>query len=196
MVAYRSIILECSFITRPYYLDYLEEFVIENDLAVTNTPYQQPKRRLYTWTTPNGEHRNQIDFFLIKQKWRTSVKNAKMLPGADCGTNHKMLSIMLMLKMVKMKREPNPVCYDMNNISNEFTVEEKNRFLLLLQDIEEKEPEEIAESAKMILIEVAKEHIQKSEKKKTPWISQQSLDKIEERRCLKRKCDEPSKNDM
>ena len=38
--------------------DRLEEFVIQNDLAVANTLFQQPKRRLYTWTTPNGEHTN------------------------------------------------------------------------------------------------------------------------------------------
>ena len=69
-------------------------------------------------TAPNGEHRPQIDFILIKHKWRTSVKNAKTLPGADCGTDHEMLSIKLKIKMVKMKREPNPVCYDMKNISN------------------------------------------------------------------------------
>ena len=142
----------------------LEKLVIENNQAVTNTLFQQPKRSLYIWTTPNDEHRNQIDFILIKQKVRVSVKNAKTLPAVDCGTDHEMLSIMLKLKMVKMKREPNSVCYDMNNISREFTDEIKNRFSLLLQDIREQEPEEIAESAKMILIEVAKEHIPKREK--------------------------------
>ena len=96
-----------------------------------------------------------------------SVKNAKMLPGADCGTDHEMLSIMLKLKMVKMKREPNPVCYYMNNISNEFTVKVKKRFLLLFQDIRVKEPEEIAEPAKMILIEVAREHISKKKRRRS-----------------------------
>ena len=116
-----------------------------------------------------------------------AAKNAKTLPPAECGTDHKMLSIMLKLKMVKMKRELNPVCHDMNNINNEFTVQAKNRFLLLLQGISEKESEEIADSEKTILIEVAKEHISKREEKKTPWISQQSLDKIEERRHLKGK---------
>ena len=89
--------------------------------------------------------------------------------------------------MVKMKREQNQACYDMNNINSEFTVEVKNRFSLLLQDNREKEPGEIAESAKTISIEVAKEHISKKEKKKTPWISQLSLDKIEERRAFERK---------
>ena len=71
-------------------------------------------------------------------------------------------------------------------------VEVKNKFPLLLQDVEEKGPEEIAEAAKTILIEAAKDHIPKREKKRTPWISQQTLDKIEERRRLKGKRDEVS----
>ena len=105
------------------------------------------------------------------------MKNAKTLPDVDCGTDHEMLSLMLNLKMVKMKREPNPVCYDMNNITNEFTVKVKNRFSLLLQDIREKEPEEIAESAKMILIEVAKEHIPKRERRPHGFLSNHLIKK-------------------
>ena len=170
--------------------DRLEDFAIENDLAVTNTLFQQHKRRLYTWTSPNGEHRNQIDYILIKQKWRTSVKVAKTLAGADCGSDHELLSITLKLKMVKRKGKSKPVCYDTSCIGCEFAVEVKNKFSLLLQDVEEKDPEELAESAKTILIEAAKDHIPKREKKRAPWISQQTLDKIEERRRLKGRRDE------
>ena len=34
----------------------LTEFCQENTLVITNTLFQQPKRRLYTWTTPDGQH--------------------------------------------------------------------------------------------------------------------------------------------
>ena len=37
--------------------------------------------------------------------------------------------------MVKMEKEPNPVCYEMNNIGNECTIEVKNIFSLFFQDI-------------------------------------------------------------
>ena len=77
----------------------------------------------------------------MKQKWRTFVKIAKALLGADCGSDHELLSITLKLKMVKMKREPKPVCYDTSSIGCEFAVEVKNKLYLLLQDIEEKDPE-------------------------------------------------------
>ena len=31
-------------------------------MVIANTLFQQHKRRLYTWTSPDGQHRNQIDY--------------------------------------------------------------------------------------------------------------------------------------
>ena len=39
----------------------LIEFCQENSLVIANTLFQQHKRRLYTWTSTDGQHRNQID---------------------------------------------------------------------------------------------------------------------------------------
>ena len=36
----------------------------ENVLVKTNTLFQQHKRRLYTWTSPDGQHQNQIEYIL------------------------------------------------------------------------------------------------------------------------------------
>ena len=44
----------------------LIEFCQENALVIKNTLFQQHKRRLYTWTSPDGQHRNQIIFFAAK----------------------------------------------------------------------------------------------------------------------------------
>ena len=41
----------------------LIEFCQENTPVIANTLFQQHKRRLYTWTSPDGQHQNQIDFF-------------------------------------------------------------------------------------------------------------------------------------
>ena len=42
----------------------LIEFCQENGLVIANTLFQQHKRRLYTWTSPDSQHRNQIDYIL------------------------------------------------------------------------------------------------------------------------------------
>ena len=51
----------------------LIEFCQENALVIANTLFQQHKRRLYTWTSLNGQHRNQIDYILCSQRWRSSI---------------------------------------------------------------------------------------------------------------------------
>ena len=41
----------------------------ENTLVMANTFFQQHKRRLYTWTSPDGQYPNQIDYILCGQRW-------------------------------------------------------------------------------------------------------------------------------
>ena len=51
----------------------LKEYCQENTLVIANTLFQQHKRRLYTWTSPDGEQQNQIDYILCSQRWRSSI---------------------------------------------------------------------------------------------------------------------------
>ena len=46
----------------------LTGFCQENTLLIANTLFQQHERRLYTWTSPDGQHRNQIDYILCSQR--------------------------------------------------------------------------------------------------------------------------------
>ena len=49
------------------------EFCQDNTLVIANTLFQQHKSRLYTWTSPDGQHQNQIDYILGSQRWRSSI---------------------------------------------------------------------------------------------------------------------------
>ena len=42
----------------------LMEFCQENTLVIANTLFQQHERRLYTWTSPDGQYQKQIDYIL------------------------------------------------------------------------------------------------------------------------------------
>ena len=46
----------------------LIEFSQEDALVIANTLFQQHKRRLYTWISPDGQHQNQIDYILCSQR--------------------------------------------------------------------------------------------------------------------------------
>ena len=52
----------------------LTEFCQENTLVIANTLFQQHKRRLYTWTSPDSQHQNQTDYILCSQRWRSSIQ--------------------------------------------------------------------------------------------------------------------------
>ena len=44
----------------------LIEFCQENALVIVNTLFWQHKRGLYTWTSPDGQYRNQVDYILCR----------------------------------------------------------------------------------------------------------------------------------
>ena len=79
----------------------LIEFCQENALVIANTLFQQHKRRLYTWTSPDGQNRNQIDYILCSQRWRSSIQSVKTRPGANCSSDHELLIAKFRLKLKK-----------------------------------------------------------------------------------------------
>ena len=104
----------------------LIEFCQENALVIANTLFQQHQRRLYTWTSPDGQHRNQVDYILCSQRWRSSIQSAKTRPGADWGSDHE-LNAKFRLKL-KVGKTTRPFGYDLNQIPYDYTVELRNRF--------------------------------------------------------------------
>ena len=92
----------------------LIEFCQENALVIANTIFQQHKRRLYTWMSPDGQHWNQVDHILCNQRWRSSIQSAKTRPGADCGLDHELLIAKFRLKLKKVGKTTRPLRYDLN----------------------------------------------------------------------------------
>ena len=76
----------------------LTEICQENALVIANTLFQQHKRRLYTWTSQDGQYQNQTDYILCSQRWRSSIQSAKTRLGADCGSDHELLIAKLKCK--------------------------------------------------------------------------------------------------
>ena len=98
-------------------------FCQENALVIANTLSQRHKRRLYTRTSPDGQHQNQIDYILCSQRWRSSIQSAKTRPRADCGSDHELLIAKFRLKSKKVRKTTRPFRYDLNQIPYGYTVE-------------------------------------------------------------------------
>ena len=101
----------------------LIEFCQENTLIIANTFFQQQKRRLYTWTSPDGQHQNHIDYILFSQRWRSSIQSVKTRLGAHCGSDNELLISKFRHKLKKVGKTTRPFRYDLNQIPYDYTVE-------------------------------------------------------------------------
>ena len=107
----------------------LIEFCQENTLVIANTLFQQYRGRLCTWTSPDGQYGNQIDYILCSQRWRSSLQSEKATQGADCGSNHELLIAKFQNKLKKVGKTTRSLRYDLNQIPCSYTVDMRNRFL-------------------------------------------------------------------
>ena len=117
------------------------EFCQQNALVIVNTLFQQYKRRLYTWTSPDGRYGNQIDHIFCSQRRRSSIQSAKTRQRADCGSDHEFLIAKFRLKLKEVEKATRPFRYDLNQIPYDYTVEVRNRFKGL--DLIERVPDEL-----------------------------------------------------
>ena len=92
------------------------------------------------WTSPDAQHRNQIDNILCSQRWRSSIQSTKTRPGADCGSDHELLITKFRLKLKKVGKTTGPFRYDLNQIPY-YTVKVRNRFKGL--DLIDRMPDEL-----------------------------------------------------
>ena len=64
----------------------------------------------------DGQYKNQIDYFLCNQRWRSSIQSAKTRPGADRGSDHELLIAKFRLQLKKVGETTRSFRYDLNQI--------------------------------------------------------------------------------
>ena len=98
-------------------------------MVIANTLFCQHKRRLYTWTSPVWTSHTKIRLIIIiAAKFGDAVlQSAKTRPGADCGSDHELLTAKFRLKLKKVGKTTRPFRYDLIQIPYNYTVEVTNR---------------------------------------------------------------------
>ena len=114
------------------------------------------------WTSPDGQYRNQIDYILCSQRWRSSIQSAKTRLEADCGSDHELLIAKFRVKLKKVGKPTRPFRYDLNQISYDYTEEVTNRFKGL--SLIDKVPEELWTEVRDIVQEAVIKTIPKKKK--------------------------------
>ena len=82
------------------------EFASFNDLVLANTFGHHKASRKWTWHSPNGQHHNQIDYILLRKRFRSGVNSARTrsFPAADIGSDHDLLMMTFHLRLKRISK--------------------------------------------------------------------------------------------
>lgn len=158
------------------------QFAIDWKLSIANTMFKQHSRRLSTWTSPNRMHKNQIDYIMVQERWRSSCRNVTVKPGAECGSDHKLLVLKFKISLQTQGKQ---------NKDRKRTLNNKKLFEREIAQHLEIGDEDSAQGKWVKLKETIRKVHGKMKKEEKPkvnkhWFSEETIALIEERRSLNR----------
>jgi hypothetical protein len=116
--------------------------MLEFQLIATNTMFMKKRNKLWTFQHPNGS-KSQIDFILVREKWRNSIHNAQSYSSfSSVGSDHKIVSTKIVLSLRSSKKsKPNPMktidwqqVFRNPDLQSAYAIQVKNRYDLLSLD--------------------------------------------------------------
>ncbi|KAK2716458.1 hypothetical protein QYM36_006811 [Artemia franciscana] len=75
--------------------------VKERTRIIGGSLFQHRDIHKYSWTSPDGITRYQIDHCLVNRKWRTSLMDVCSHRGADVGSDHNLMIAKFKVKLTK-----------------------------------------------------------------------------------------------
>ena len=121
--------------------EFLHEYAQKNDLVITNTTFKKKTSKLWTCVLPSGV-RAQLDYVLVRKKWRNSVNNAEAYNSfASIGSDHRIVTAKIRLSLrADSRATPKKVKYDWSKLATDpdlqdrYTLEIRNRYSILAEN--------------------------------------------------------------
>lgn len=171
----------------------LVEFCAEYNLVITNTWFKNHEIMLYTWKRPGDTGRFQIDFIMVRQRFRNKVLNCKTYSGADVDSDHNLLVMSSILKLNKLQKGRKIKRWDLDRLKKPEVVESCRGSISqrLTVTMESNTVEDDWVALRDEIVEAAEEQVGKKRRfSRNPWISQPILNLIDERRKYKNAANE------
>ena len=112
----------------------------EFSLLATNTQFRKKKGKLWTFQDRALESQRQLDYILVRRKWRNSVQNAEAYNTfSTVGSDHRVVTANMRLSL-RTSKNARKVMYDWKQFTSSpelqqrYTVTVKNRYQVLESD--------------------------------------------------------------
>ena len=163
----------------------LIDFCDRNGLIVTNSWFKKPKRRPYTWKAPGDWSRHQLEYILVKHRFRNSMKDAQTLPGADIDSDHTLLVAKYRTRLKNIIRfQKSRLRWDLEKLyTQRQKVQDNLEEKLCAIKCESGNAEVQWNNIKECMLDIISDLVGKDEKRaRKPWITQEMINKMGERR--------------
>ncbi|XP_050424191.1 craniofacial development protein 2-like [Adelges cooleyi] len=84
----------------------LVNFCKQNNFLVTNTMFEVPKIRRYTWVAPGDTNRYQMDYVLAKSRFKKQVMTSHSFPSAEIDCDHNLVVMKYKIIHKKVTKRP------------------------------------------------------------------------------------------
>ena len=161
----------------------LKEFCERHKLMVSNTWFKMDKRKRYTWKQPGDKARFQLDYILVRQRHRNSIKRACTFPGADADTDHCLVAMKTKIRFRKARVKKSQKKWNLKNLTK-MEKEFNSQIEIGLKQSRASTMDEKWIRLRDSVIDGAKKTIGYEEirKAKKPWVTDDMIKKIAERR--------------
>ncbi|KAL1446687.1 hypothetical protein WDU94_006588 [Cyamophila willieti] len=165
--------------------DRLVEFCAKNKFVITNTWFKHHNRRIYTYKSPGDRYRTQIDYIIVRERYRNQIKDSRSYAGPDIASDHNMVMAKGILKFKNLKKK-NTKKWDMKLLKEDARKKNYERKTeeceINMSDNVHNNWTEIKNTIKKAADETVKREKPNPRKE---WITEEILVMIEERRKFK-----------
>ena len=171
----------------------LLDFATYNNLVLANTLGNHKPSRRWTWHSPDGTHHNQIDYILVKKRFRSGIKTARTrtFPGADVGSDHDMVMVTFQTRLRNSRKPTQPrIRFDLEKLNDPtvmsaFQATIGGRFAPLATLVDEDaDLDSMVIHFNKAVTDTAAELLGRQRRKRKPWVTPEILDLCDQRRAL------------
>ena len=146
---------------------------------LANTLGNHKPSRGWTWHSPNGTYNNQIDYILVKTRFRSGIKTARTrtYPGTDVGSDHDMVMMTFQTRLKNSRKPTQPrIRFDREAERSHFQATIGGRFARLATLVDEDaDLDSMVTHFNKAVTDTAAKRLGKQRRKRTPWVTPEIL---------------------